>query len=134
MNDTLITDPTTDPVAHLTQVIDTHLEAYCLADAARRAELVARVWDPAGSLVDPPFDGTGHEAIAGMTDVVLTHYAGHRFERTTAIDAHHGIARYGWALVGPDGSAAVTGTDVAEIGPDGRLVRVVGFFGELPGR
>ncbi|MFN8024203.1 MAG: hypothetical protein U0Q03_21920 [Acidimicrobiales bacterium] len=130
MDDTL----TTDPIQQLTHVIDTHLEAYALADAGRRAVLVAEAWHPTGSLLDPPFDGTGHDAIAAMTDAVLAHYPGHRFERTTAIDAHHGIARYGWALVGPDGTPAVTGTDVAEVGPDGRLTRVVGFFGDLPAR
>jgi hypothetical protein len=32
--------------------------------------------------------------------------------------------------VAPDGSVAVSGTDVAELG-DGRIVRIVGFFGDL---
>lgn len=113
----------------ITRTIDTHLEAYALADAARRAQLVAAAWHPDGRLVDPPFDGTGHTEIGAMTDVVLTHYPEHRFERTTAVDAHHGVARYGWRLVGPDGAVAVDGLDVAEFAVDGRLARIVGFFG-----
>lgn len=62
---------------------------------------------------------------------MLAHYPAHRFEGTTAVDTHHGVARYGWQLVGPDGSIAVAGLDVAEFAADGRLTRVVGFFGPL---
>lgn len=126
------TTTTTDPTSTdgLARVIDCHLAAYCEPDPVRRAELVAEAWSAGGVLVDPPFDGAGHEGIAAMADVVLTHYAGHTFRRSTAIDAHHAFARYGWELVAPDGTVAVSGTDVAET-RDGRLVRIVGFFGDL---
>jgi hypothetical protein len=122
---------TTDTTTHLTRTIDDHLAAYCEPDPIRRAELVASVWHVDGALIDPPFEGAGHEGIAAMTDVVLTHYAGHTFRRTTVVDTHHHVARYGWELVGPDGTAAVSGTDVVEIDDAGRLVRIVGFFGDL---
>ena len=127
-----MTDTTTTETTDLATLVDTHLAAYCDPDAARRAEAVAAVWAEDGQLLDPPFDGTGREEIAAMTDVVLTHYAGHRFERTTQVDQHHGVARYGWALVAPDGTPAVTGTDVVELAADGRIARIVGFFGDLP--
>ncbi len=52
-------------------------------------------------------------------------------EITIIIDTHHGFARYGWAMVAVDGSITPTGTDVASFGDDGRLTRIVGFFGEL---
>lgn len=123
-----MTDTTTDPTT--ADLVDTHLLAYAEPDAARRGELLARVWADDGQLLDPPFEGTGREAIAALTDAVLEHFPGHAFRRTTAIDEHHGIARYGWELVAPDGTVAVAGTDVAEV-RDGRLVRIVGFFGEL---
>ena len=124
------TTTTTD----LATLVDTHLAAYCEPDPAKRATLVAAVWAPDGRLLDPPFDGAGHDGIAAMADAVLTHYAGHRFERTTAIDEHHGIARYGWELVDGDGTVALSGMDVAVVGQDGRLTRVAGFFGDLPAR
>jgi len=129
------TPTTTTPVAGmptLSVAVDTHLKAYCEPDPATRAELLAAVWAPTGALFDPPFEGEGLDAIAAMTDVVLTHYAGHTFRRTTDIDAHHTFARYGWELVAPDGTAAVTGTDIVEIDAEGRLTRIVGFFGPLP--
>ena len=130
------TTPTsTTPVAGtptLSVAVDTHLKAYCEPDPATRAELLAAVWAPTGALFDPPFEGEGLDAIAAMTDVVLTHYAGHTFHWTTDVDAHHTFARYGWELVAPDGTAAVTGTDIVEIDAEGRLTRIVGFFGPLP--
>jgi len=111
--------------------VDTHLSAYCDPDPLRRAERVASVWAADGELLDPPLDGRGHDEIAALADAVLANYPGHRFVRTTAIDEHHGWARYGWSLVDPDGTVVLTGTDVAHLDDEGRLARVVGFFGEL---
>ena len=73
----------------------------------------------------------------GFSDVAAVmheHYAGHAFERTSGVDAHNGHLRFAWALVGPDGAVAVSGVDVADLAADGRLARVVGFFGDLPAR
>lgn len=111
--------------------IDLHLQAYAEADADRRAQLVAQAWAVDGQLIDPPFDGAGRDGIAAMADAVLSHYPDHAFRRTTAVDEHHGYARYGWELVAPDGTVAVGGTDIARIGDDGALVQIVGFFGDL---
>ena len=58
-------------------------------------------------------------------------FPGHTFRRTSAIDAHHGFARYEWEMLAPDGRAVLTGLDVAEVADDGTLRRVVGFFGPL---
>lgn len=118
---------TNDP----TTTIDTHLAGYAEPDRTKRDELIAAAWTRDGVLADPPFDGTGHAGIADMVDVLLTHYPDHHFERTTDLDTHHDHARYRWALVGPDGTKAVEGTDFAEFAADGRLVRIVGFFGDL---
>jgi hypothetical protein len=117
-------------MSDITTVVDKHLAGYCEPDPDVRNELIAAAWAEEGSLIDPPFDGTGRDGIAAMADVVLTHYAGHTFRRTTEVDTHHQFGRYGWALVGPDGSVAVSGTDFIELDDGGRLVRIVGFFGD----
>ena len=93
--------------------------------------LVAENWSTIGELTDPPLAGRGHAEISDLTEIVLAHYAGHRFERTTAVDAHHDFARYGWNLVAPDGTVAVSGTDFVEFDETGKLLRIVGFFGPL---
>jgi hypothetical protein len=112
-------------------LIDGHLQAYAEPDEGRRAEALARLWADDGSLIDSPFDATGHAAIAGMGGLLQQHYAGHTFLRSTAIDSHHGVARYGWDLIAPDGTVVLSGIDVADLTDGGRLRRVVGFFGPL---
>lgn len=119
-----MTDPTT--------TVDTYLEAYSEPDAARRAELIGRAWAPDGQLIDPPLTGEGHTGISEAADAVQTHYALHRFRRVSAVDAHHGHLRFAWELAAPDGTVVLTGLDAGELADDGRLQRIVGFFGELP--
>ena len=118
----------------ITATVDAWLAAYGEPDDAARAAAVERLWAPDGHLFDPPFAAAGHDEITGATGAVQQQFPGHRFARTTGVDAHHGIARYGWQLVGPDGAVAVAGLDVCVVGEDGRLNRVVGFFGDLPPR
>lgn len=119
-------------MSDITMTIDTWLDAYGEPDETRRTGLIAQVWAPHGTLADPPFEGTGHAEINGLVAAALRQFPGHRFRRTSGVDAHHGYARYSWDLVGPDGQVAVSGLDVAEVDDEGRLVRVAGFFGELP--
>ena len=129
MSETVMTATGTTDTATL---VDTHLAAYCEPDAARRAELVADVWAPDGELLDPPLMASGRDELMAITDVVLTHYPDHRFRRTSGCDEHHGFVRYEWELVAPDGTVAVGGTDVVQLSADGRLARIVGFFGPVP--
>jgi len=128
---TTATTPATLDVDAMTAAIDAHLIAYGDADAARRGNAVAALWAPDGELIDPPIDGKGHAGITALGDVVQAHFAGNTFRRTTAVDAHHGVARYGWAMVAADGSVTMTGLDVAQFDEAGKLARIVGFFGEL---
>jgi hypothetical protein len=123
----------TDTTADITATIDTWLAAYTDADVERRTRAIAEVWNPEGQLLDPPLDGAGREAIGQLVDVVLSHFPGHTFRRTTAVDAHHDVARYGWELLGPDGTVTMTGLDVVTVDGAGRLLRVAGFFGEPAG-
>jgi hypothetical protein len=118
-------------MSDITATIDTYLEAYGEGDSARRGTLIEQVFTADGQLVDPPLDAAGHDAISAMAAAVQGQFPGHRFRRSTAVDAHHNFARYGWELVAADGTIAVSGVDVAEV-EGARLQRVVGFFGELP--
>jgi SnoaL-like domain len=120
--------------AALATTVDLYLDAWNERDADRRAELVGRAWSDDGRLVDPPMAAEGAQGIADMAAVLHEQFPGHRFERASGIDAHHGFLRFAWNLVAPDGSVALTGLDVGAIAEDGRLSRIVGFFGDLPPR
>ena len=129
-NDTTTT--TTTDLAALEATVDANLAAYGEPDAARRAALIGEAWAPDGRLIDPPLDAQGHDGIDAMFVAVQGMFAGHSFRRTTAVDAHHDRARYGWELVAPDGTVALAGVDYAEVAGDGKLRTVTGFFGEAP--
>ncbi|UQX12286.1 hypothetical protein [Candidatus Mycobacterium methanotrophicum] len=59
-------------------------------------------------------------------------FPGHVFALAGPVDAHHDDARFTWGL-GRDGDdPLVISFDVASVGADGRLARVVGFLGKVP--
>lgn len=128
---TTTTADTTTTTTDLAAIVDRALSAYCDPDVTRRAATIADIWAADGELLDPPLAGRGHAELTALTDAVLAHFPDHIFRRTTAVDAHHGRARYNWELVGPSGAVGVAGTDFVELGDDGRIRRIVGFFGPL---
>jgi hypothetical protein len=113
-------------------LIDTWLAAFCEPDAARRQAALRGLWNQEGRLVDPPLEARGHAAISDQAATLLTQFPGHRFQRSSAVDAHHQFARYGWRLIDPAGVAVLEGVDFMDLDVDGRIARVVGFFGEQP--
>jgi len=122
----------TDTATTMTAAIDTYLEAYGEPDGQRRVALIEQVFAAEGHVFDPPIDGAGHAGINEMFAAVQSQFAGHTFRRTTGVDSHHGIARYGWEMVAGDGSVTLAGMDVAVVNDAGKLTRVAGFFGDLP--
>ena len=56
---------------------------------------------------------------------------GARVVRTSGVDAHHHLARFAWHVVLADGTTLPDGLDLAELTPDGRIRRIIGFFGPL---
>jgi hypothetical protein len=113
----------------LERLVDRHLAAYCEPDAARRMGAIRELWNPEGRLVDPPLEARGHQGIADQAATLLSQFPQHRFERSGAVDAHHGFVRYGWKLLDANGAAVLQGVDFAELDAQGRLAKVVGFFG-----
>jgi hypothetical protein len=119
-------------MADLDTTIDTWLRTFTEADAATRDAAIARIWAADGTLTDPPVAASGPAELGAVCDALIAQFPGHSFHRTTAVDAHHHVFRYGWALVSPAGDVALVGTDVGVVSEDGRLQRIAGFFGELP--
>lgn len=129
-----MTDITIDQATAIATVVDAYLDALNEADGERRAELVRTAWVEDGKFYDPLAEADGHAAIGNLTVMAQEQFPGFRFVRTSGIDTHHGIVRFGWAMVDGDGKPAVEGIDVGVLAPDGRLSRIAGFFGPLPER
>jgi hypothetical protein len=48
------------------------------------------------------------------------------------VDEHHGVFRFSWVLVDPQGQPLLEGMDFVELAAEGRLQRITGFFGAFP--
>lgn len=119
-------------MSDITALIDSYLAAYGDPDKARRTESVKRIWRQDAQLADPPLAAQGQEQIVALADALQAQFPGHRFRRSSGIDAHHGCARYAWQLVNPDGRVVLEGSDFAQVDDRGRLAKITGFFGPLP--
>lgn len=111
------------------QLIDQYFAYWNETDPEARMAVVTATFAPEARYIDPLLEASGHQELHAMADAVHAQYPGHRFEQTTALDAHHDQLRYGWRLVAPDGSVTVEGIDIAQLS-NGQLAAVTGFFGE----
>ena len=51
--------------------------------------------------------------------------------RKVQVDEHNGFGRYRWTVVDREGTEFLRATDLVERAADGRLRRILVFFGEL---
>lgn len=115
----------------LEQLIDTYCAAWSDSDPARRREFLDRVWADGASYTDPSVHTVGLDELLAHIDTVLARRPGGRVERTSRVDTHHNLVRFAWHVVLADGSTLPEGLDIAEVSTDGRIHRIVGFFGSL---
>jgi hypothetical protein len=113
------------------ELVDHYIAMWNETDARRRRSLIANIWVDGASYLDPLLSGEGRDGIDAMVSAVHEKYPGHRFKRTSDVNAHHDRAQFGWEL-GPDGGPVlVKGVDFAVLSAEGRLKNVTGFFTEL---
>jgi hypothetical protein len=109
-----------------------YMDAWNEADEAARLALLERCWSDRGRYVDPNVDLEGRPALAQHIAKVGAARPGARLEFVSGIDVHHNVVRFLWRLVRADGSVGDTSIDFGEVGEDGLIVRIVGFFGPAP--
>lgn len=113
----------------LAQLIDTYCQVWSEPDAQRRAQLLAEVWSDGATYTDPTVHARGGEELLAHIANVVARRPGARIVRTSAVDEHHGLARFAWQLVEADGTRRPEGIDFVELSADGRIRRIIGFFG-----
>ncbi|MEO1038618.1 MAG: hypothetical protein AAFX09_03655 [Pseudomonadota bacterium] len=80
--------------------------------------------------VDPNHNIIGRDAFVEMVKQVQALIPGAAYTRTSAIDFQNNFCRYHWAIHRSD-ALVMSGFDVAEINDADKVVKVIGFFGEL---
>lgn len=112
----------------LTELTDRYFAVWNETDRTRRRDLIAQTWTETASYLDPLIGGEGCDGIDAMVQAVQTRFAGHRFRRTSAVDAHHDRLRFSWELAPEGGPAIAYGTDFGVVAADGRLQTITGFL------
>lgn len=114
------------------ELIDRYCAVWSEPDAASRATMLDAVWAPGATYTDPTVHADGAKALLVHIAGVHERRPGAKVERTSAVDLHHGLARFAWHALGADGALLRDGIDVAFISRDGRHIeRIIGFFGPL---
>ena len=113
--------------------LDETVAAYCAVwsdpDPARRRELANRVWAPGATYTDPQVHLDGADALLAYIVDFHKRFPGVKIVVTSQADYHHGALRFSWRMVNGSGGTVVEGMDYGELAPDGRIRKIVGFFG-----
>ncbi|MCX8567577.1 MULTISPECIES: hypothetical protein [Hyphomicrobiales] len=116
----------------LTHLIDTYCAAWSTESAEQRRALLLPLWGDGATYTDPSAHADGAEELLAHIAGIQARYPGARVLRTSDVDVHHGVARFAWKFVMPDGSTLPEGLDIAFVdGDQRRITRIIGFFGTL---
>ena len=122
----------------MTMSVDGVIATYCAAwnetDPVKRDKILQEVWDDDATYTDPTVHTVGRAALVAHISTVCARFPGSTIVMTSAIDVHHNVLRFTWKRVLADGSERPEGIDFGEIAGDGKIRRIVGFFGPLERR
>ncbi|MEO8039071.1 MAG: nuclear transport factor 2 family protein [Betaproteobacteria bacterium] len=123
--------PHVPTIADLEKLIDRYCAAWSERDAVRRAAMLVEVLSEGATYTDPRARATDVDALVAHIGRMQEARPGARVLRISAVDIHHDLARFGWCVELADQTRLPEGVDFIEIGRDGRIARIVGFFGPL---
>jgi hypothetical protein len=113
----------------INDVVGAYGAAWLEPDEAVRMQLLETAWSDTGSYQDPTADVTGRGGLSAHIAGFHAQAPGAKILLTSGVDSHHGKLRFTWKMVGADDSVVMEGIDFGELAEDGRLAKIVGFFG-----
>ena len=115
-------------------VIQAYDQAWNTPDPTERRRFLQEALTDDCELVEPRGRFIGRDAVVDRINGFADRFPGATVDITTDVDEHNGFARYGWRILDAGGSQILDGVDLVERASDGRLCRVVMFFGPLQQR
>lgn len=112
------------------QSLNKMLKVWNTTDAAEKAALVDAALEHNVHFVDPNHNIIGRTAFLNMVEEVQKKAPGAVYSRASDIDTQNNFCRYHWAVHLND-KKVMSGFDVSEVNDAGKVVKVIGFFGEL---
>lgn len=116
----------------VTELVDRYCRVWNEADSSIREDLLASLWAHNATYTDPSVHAASAQELLAHIAAVRARRPGAAVLRTSAVDVHHGVARFAWHVAQADGTVLPEGLDIAFISSDGsRIERIVGFFGPI---
>jgi hypothetical protein len=100
-------------------------------DEAKRRALLMQSWSDEGHYMDPTGSAAGRDALIQHIGGFQATMPGHTIEMTSGVDVYGNVFRFAWEMRNDQG-VALEGMDFGEIADDGRISRIMGFFGPFP--
>jgi uncharacterized protein YndB with AHSA1/START domain len=120
---------TRETSASLAQAVDAFFAAWSEKDEARRRAALATIATDDVAFADAFSCTAGIEDLVAHLSAAQMHMPGVVLERSGDVRHCQGTALADWVAKGPDGAPRGRGTNVFELALDGRIARVVGFWG-----
>jgi GNAT superfamily N-acetyltransferase len=112
------------------------LQAYAAlwveTDPARRGELIAQCLTEDAEIIGPGYLLSGQRAISDDAARLQREHPTWKPRFASGVDAHSGWCRFAVQVVAGDGEVVARGLDLVEFGAQGRIRRVITFWGALP--
>ncbi|MHA7820241.1 MAG: nuclear transport factor 2 family protein [Erythrobacter sp.] len=99
-------------------------------DEKEQDERAARALEHNVHFVDPNHNIIGRDAFLAMVRETQKKFPGLRYGRSCDPQVQNNFCRYHWHIHSGD-DEVMTGFDVTEVNDGGKIVKVIGFFGEL---
>ncbi|RWQ18351.1 hypothetical protein [Mesorhizobium sp.] len=116
----------------LTHLIDKYCASWSTENAEKRRASLLSILSDGATYTDPTVHAVGAEELLAHIAGIQSKYPGACILRTSNVDVHHGVARFAWKFVMPDGWSLPEGLDIAFLDEEQkRITRIIGFFGLL---
>ncbi len=113
------------------EALDLMLAAWNASDPAEIQSLLEKALDPKVRFVDPTIDVSGIDGFEQNVHEVRSKLPGAVYFRTSGVDSQHNFHRYHWAIH-QHGKLLISGFDVTQTNEQGKVICVIGFFGDIP--
>ncbi len=119
-------------MATLEEMVISYVAAWAQINEEERRALLEKSWADDGIYTDPTGEAVGREELIRHIESFHQQYAEYRILCTSGVDEHHSRFRFTWVFLNAEGQLISEGVDFGEVGSDGRLTRITGFFSSPP--
>ncbi len=120
-------DNTKTPPTDVSPLIENYVAAWSEPDPTLRRKLLEAVWQEDGTYTDPISHASNRAGLDAIIARFLKDNVGAKFTLKGQPDYHHTYIRFYWTLHLANGRE-MPGMDYGEVSPEGKLVKIVGFF------